>query len=38
LARKYGLEELRDYINRSREGINKRRGASFIASAATRPG
>ena len=29
LAREYGLEELRDYINRSRKAIDKMRGESF---------
>ena len=29
LARQYGLEELRDYINRSRREIDRRRGWSF---------
>lgn len=35
LARQYGLEELRDYINRSRREIDKRR-AEFKSEAATR--
>ena len=29
LAREYGLEELRDYIDRSRKSINERRGSAF---------
>jgi predicted amidohydrolase len=37
LARQYGLEELRDYINRSRQGINKRRGSPFDKGSVTRP-
>ena len=31
LASQYGLEELRDYINRSRLEIDRRRGWPFIA-------
>jgi len=31
LAREYGLEELRDYIDRSRQSINERRGHVFRA-------
>ena len=31
LAREYGLEELRDYIDRSRGSINRMRGGSFHA-------
>ncbi|MGA2206266.1 MAG: carbon-nitrogen hydrolase family protein [Terracidiphilus sp.] len=34
LARQYGLEELRHYIERSREAIDKRRGWEFSAKAA----
>jgi predicted amidohydrolase len=34
LARQYGLEELRDYIDRSRREIDKLRGSSFAESVA----
>ncbi|MGA3334986.1 MAG: carbon-nitrogen hydrolase family protein [Terracidiphilus sp.] len=34
LARQYGLDELRHYIERSREAIDKRRGWEFAAKAA----
>lgn len=34
LARQYGMEELRDYINRSRREIDKMRGSSFSSGAA----
>ena len=37
LARKYGLEELRDYIDRSRQEIDRMRGMPF-ANRATTPG
>ncbi len=37
LARQYGLEELRHYISRSRQAINKRRGVPISESSATRP-
>jgi len=29
LARQYGMEELRDYINRSRQEIDRMRGKRF---------
>ena len=36
LARQYGLEELRDYINRSRREIDKMRGRPFAGTALNR--
>jgi hypothetical protein len=33
LAHQYGMEELRDYINRSRREIDQMRGRSFSSSA-----
>ena len=35
LARKYGMEELRDYIDRSRREIDRMRGGAFATSAKT---
>ena len=32
LAKEYGLEELRDYVSRSRREINAKRGTPFVAS------
>jgi len=36
LARQYGLEELRDYVNRSRREIDKMRGRPFVSTALNR--
>ena len=33
LARQYGMEELRDYLNRSRQAIDKMRGRRFASEA-----
>jgi predicted amidohydrolase len=38
LAKQYGLEELRDYLNRSRREINRKRGWSFESGNAERSG